>query len=107
MDKKRQKIRKVVSHYKRMLEELGIHVEQTILFGSYAKKRESKESDIDLIIISEDFAKMNLRKRLEMLGIAAARIMKPIEAKGYTLKEVKQASKSSLLKEIIQEGIYL
>ncbi|MEK6715358.1 MAG: hypothetical protein AABY43_04885 [Candidatus Omnitrophota bacterium] len=48
---------------------------------------------------------MNLRERLEVLGIAAARIMKPVEAKGYTPQEIEMTQEASFLKEVLEMGI--
>ncbi len=45
-------IRKVLL---RLLNEVGIHVEKIVLFGSYAKGKEKEESDIDIIVVSKDF----------------------------------------------------
>ena len=87
------------------LKALGVTVERVILFGSFAKGNPRKDSDIDLIIVSEDFRKMNLRQRLEVLGIAAARIMQPVEAKGYTLKEINNPSKPKFLSHILKVGM--
>ncbi|MFH0772081.1 MAG: hypothetical protein V1933_05625 [Candidatus Omnitrophota bacterium] len=57
------------------------------------------------IVISDDFRGMNLRERLEILGKAAARIMEPVEARGYTPQEVKLTSPASFLEEILSTGI--
>lgn len=105
MFKTRQKIKKIVGEYKSMLFDLGIRAERVILFGSFAKGNHKQGSDIDLVVISNDFKKLNLRERLEILGVAAARIMKPIEAKGYTLKEIQNASPASFLQEVLVTGV--
>ena len=105
MDTKRSKIKKIINDYKLALKNLGITVERAVLFGSFANGNARKDSDIDLIIISENFKKMNLRQRLEVLGIAAVRIMQPIEAKGYTLKEISSPSKSKFLSHILKVGM--
>ena len=105
MDKKISKIRKIIEEYKFVLTHLGIKVERTILFGSFAYGSSRKDSDIDLIVVSDDFKNMNLRQRLEILGIAAVKIMQPIEAMGYTLKEIKDSSKPAFLKHILKAGI--
>jgi predicted nucleotidyltransferase len=47
-------------------------VSQIILFGSQAKKNARKESDIDLIIVSESFRKKRLFSRIDMVGDAVA-----------------------------------
>ena len=51
-----QKIEKSVKSYIAQLENIGIHVQQAILFGSYASGKFDEWSDIDLAIVSNDFA---------------------------------------------------
>jgi len=77
----------VLNRYKQMLRRLGVKPQRVIVYGSRARGRAESDSDIDVVVISEDFARMNLRERLELLGIAAARIMEPIQALGYTAEE--------------------
>lgn len=98
-------IKEVIEEYKQSLRTLGINVERVILYGSYASGNQRKDSDIDLVIISRDFRKMNLRERLEVLGIAAARIMEPVEARGYTPEEMQMAQEASFLKEVLEMGV--
>lgn len=105
MHKAGLQIKEVIEEYKQALRTLGINVERVILYGSFAKGNQREDSDIDLIIISEDFRKMNLRERLEVLGIAAARIMKPVEAKGYTAEEINMVTEASFLKEVLEMGV--
>ena len=49
-------IEKDIKSYIEQLEKIGIHVQQAFLFGSYAGGRPDKWSDIDLAIVSENFA---------------------------------------------------
>jgi len=105
MYKAGSQIKEIVAEYTQTLKTLGVNVERVILYGSYALGNERKDSDIDLVIISKDFQKMNLRERLEVLGIAAARIMKPIEAKGYTPEELEATQEASFLKEVLEIGV--
>jgi uncharacterized protein len=51
-----RKIEKSVKSYIAQLEGIGIHVQQAILFGSYASGKFDEWSDIDLAIVSNDFA---------------------------------------------------
>ena len=51
-----RKIEKSVKSYIEQLENIGIHVQQAILFGSYASGKYDEWSDIDLAIVSNDFA---------------------------------------------------
>jgi len=105
MHKAKSQIKEIIKEYKQALKNLGINVNRIILYGSFAKGSQREDSDIDVVVISDDFEKMNLRGRLEVLGIAAARMMKPIEARGYTPKELKMATQASFLKEILAVGV--
>ena len=105
MDQAGSQIKEIIEQYKDTLRKRGIQVERVILYGSFANGNPTEDSDIDLVIVSENFQTMNLRERLETLGVAAARIMKPIEAKGYTAGEIENASKNSFLSEILTLGI--
>lgn len=72
-----------------------ITVTKVYLFGSYARGKQSKFSDIDLAIISPDFKRISPFKRLVFLGKVAWEAGTPIiSAVGYTPEEF--ASKSSL-----------
>lgn len=105
MAQTRQKIKTIIRSYKTMLTHLGIRVEKIVLYGSYAYGKPHKDSDIDLIVVSADFKKFNLRQRLEVLGVAAARVMKPIEAKGYTAGELRLIPSGNFLKEALKQGL--
>ena len=79
---------------------MNIIPEKIILYGSYKDGNPREDSDIDLIVISENFKEMNLRERLEILGLAAGKIFEPIEALGYTEEEVRN-KKETFLEEIL------
>jgi len=100
--KTRQQIEEIIKQYTSKLVDLGIGVERVILFGSYAKGHPREDSDIDLIVVSRDFQNMNIRERLEILGIASARIMQPIQSKGYTPQEMESKEKDSFLIEVLE-----
>lgn len=107
MHKERRKVKEIIRKYKKILLFLGIRVERVILYGSYNKGNQREDSDIDLAVISDDFRGMNLRERLEILGRAAARIMEPVEARGYTPRELKLTPPGSFLGEILTTGIMI
>ena len=98
-------VKEIIKQYKESLRQCGVQVERFILYGSFAQGNPREDSDIDLVVVSESFQKMNLRERLEILGVGAARIMKPIEAQGYTSKEIELAPKMSFLSEILKSGV--
>jgi hypothetical protein len=49
-----------------------VHVQQVILYGSYAKGQAREESDIDIAVISDDFARMS---ELEVIQTLAHRMI--------------------------------
>ena len=102
MVKTGQEIEGIIKQYTAKLMELGIRVERVILFGSYANGHPREDSDIDLIVVSKDFERMNIREKLEILGIASARIMQPIQAKGYTPQEIESKEKDLFLSEVLE-----
>jgi len=105
MFKTRPEVKEIIKEYRAALVAQGINVQRVILYGSFVNGKRRADSDIDLVIISSDFREMNLRQRMEILGIAAARIMKPIEAKGYTSEEARAARRTGFLKEILSAGV--
>jgi uncharacterized protein len=78
----------VVERYRIELEKMGIRCERVLVFGSRATGTAHEGSDIDLFVISSDWAPFTERERLEKLGIAAARILEPIQALGVTPEEI-------------------
>jgi predicted nucleotidyltransferase len=105
MRKAGSQVKETVKQYTEVLRQCGIKVERIILYGSFAQGNPREDSDIDLVVVSENFQKMNLRERLEVLGVGAAKIMKPIEARGYTSKEIESVPEISFLSEILKSGI--
>lgn len=88
-----------------------IRVNKAILFGSCAREGKLKEhGDIDIIVLSSDFKKMDFMKRLVLLSKARGRkFMSPaMDILGYTPKEFNKLSKESIvLAEAKREGIVL
>lgn len=84
MDKE---IRRILKIYSKNLEERGIQAQKILLFGSYAKGSQKAHSDLDLLVISEDFKGMDLWERLSLLGRARIGIEKPMEILGLTEEE--------------------
>jgi predicted nucleotidyltransferase len=93
----------VIQRYISQLEKMKIHIERVMLFGSRADGTAHEDSDIDLIVVSRDWARFNNRERLEMLGIAAGRILEPIEAIGFTPEEIETHQLSSFWEMTLKE----
>jgi len=86
---------------------MGIHAERVLLFGSQVQGTATEGSDIDLFVVSSDWARYNQRERLEMLGIAAARILEPIQARGLTPEEISAHHLLPLWEQILKEQAVL
>lgn len=95
-------LRRIIQQYRSQLKKMGISVEQILLYGSQAADSAQEGSDIDLIVISDDWEPLSTRLRLEILGVAAARILEPIQAQGFTRKEISQGKLSAFWDHIIQ-----
>ena len=104
MVKTEREIKEIISRYAVELEKLGITSQRIVLYGSYAKGMPREDSDIDLIVISELFEGMNIRERLELLGIAAGKVFEPIEALGYTPEEIEANRRGTFLEEVLEQA---
>jgi predicted nucleotidyltransferase len=83
-------LKQIVQRFCAQLEKMGIRAEKVMLYGSQAMGTAREGSDIDLIVISRDWEAYSSRERLEILGIASARILEPIQAQGFTPGEINQ-----------------
>jgi predicted nucleotidyltransferase len=104
MVKTEHEIKEIIDKFQKEIENLGIRPQKIILFGSYAGGTPREDSDIDVIVVSDDFKSMNLRERLELLGVAAGRVFEPLEALGYTQKELETRGKESFLETILKSA---
>ena len=96
-------LRQIVKRYRIQLEKMGIHPTRVLLYGSQASGTAREGSDIDLIVISSDWKKYNHRQRLELLGIAAARILEPVQAQGFTPSEIRQKQLMPFWEQVMKE----
>jgi predicted nucleotidyltransferase len=103
---KQEDVQRIVKNYVRRLAR-NIAVRQAILTGSRATGSYRKDSDVDLIIVSDDFSEMQLPERLKFLQKQwKSRI--PLEAFGYTVKEFRTLrERSTYVREAIRIGIRL
>jgi len=100
--------RELTNRIARYLAFLGQHirVEQAFLYGSYAYGPPCSRSDIDLVVLSPDFAPIDRRRRQEQLAIWAWQAgVGDIEALGLTPEEYAAASDLSVLGEVREKGI--
>lgn len=77
----------MVSDFGGALEAEGIRPQKIILFGSHSTQTQRPDSDIDLVVISEDFAGKGYWDRIDILAAAIGKVFEPIEAIAMTPEE--------------------
>ncbi len=85
MDKKA--VLNILSTFRKALEDKGIRINKMILYGSYALNTYKEGSDIDVVVISEDFNSKNYWERIDILSEAIYEVFEPIEAIALTPEE--------------------
>jgi predicted nucleotidyltransferase len=96
-------LKTIIRRFRSELEKMGIHIERVMLYGSQASQTAQEGSDIDLIIISPDFSPYSQRERLEMLGVAAARILESVQANGFTPQEIEKSQLMPFWEQVLRE----
>ncbi len=85
MDKKA--VLKILALFRGALESQRIKIDKLILYGSYASGTNREGSDIDVVVISKDFAGKDDWERTEILSRAVYGVFEPIEAVAVTPEE--------------------
>lgn len=102
-----EEIKPIINIYLRELRK-EIKPQKVILFGSYAKRKATAESDLDLVVISSDFSKRSFDERFSLL--ARARLhprtrQVAMDVFGYTPEEYASASPLTTLGEVKETGL--
>ncbi|OHB65354.1 MAG: nucleotidyltransferase [Planctomycetes bacterium RBG_13_60_9] len=78
---------KIISDFGKALEAQNVRPQKMILFGSHSTGTQRPDSDIDLVVISEDFAGKDYWQRIDILSAALCKVFEPIEAVAMTPAE--------------------
>jgi predicted nucleotidyltransferase len=81
-----------------------IRVHKAILFGSHSRGTADEWSDIDLAVISPDFARMNQKEVIDLLVEVALVVAPSLEIRPYTPQDLKEARPTNFLGHILTEG---
>jgi predicted nucleotidyltransferase len=81
-----------------------IRVRRAILFGSHARGEADEWSDIDLAVISPDFARMSHQEVMDLLVEVALSVDLAIEIRPYTPQDLQEARSTNFLGHILTEG---
>ena len=97
-----EEIMQIIKNYLSDLQQ-DINVEKAILFGSYAKGTNDKNSDIDLAIVSNHFRGKKRVDSINYLLLKAIDYNIDIEPIPFTDEEY--AEKDGFIKEVLKYGI--
>ena len=93
---------KIVRDYDRALRARGVRPHKIVLYGSWARGEPHEGSDIDLVVVSEDFEGKGYWERIEILADAICEIWQPVEAVAMTPAEWE--SGDSMIVQFAREG---
>jgi len=102
----KEKVTETVRFFEKCLTEKGLKVSKIILFGSQVKGKTTEESDVDILIISEDFCgkdifeRVRLTKEAEILTLK--KFMMPLDIVTLTSEEFERGT--SLVVESAKRG---
>ena len=85
MDK--ESVLKIIEQFHYEIKSRGINPLKLILYGSHATNTERDDSDIDIVVISDDFANLDYWERIDILTEAIYELFVPIEAVAMTQEE--------------------
>ena len=83
----------------------NVRVDQLIIFGSYLEGKARSDSDIDVVVVSENFRDIDPFDRSRMLDNAAGDINPEIQAWGFTAEELEAADELTTLGYARTSGI--
>ena len=78
---------RILARFRDSIESQHVKVDKLILYGSYAIGANREGSDIDVVVISTDFAGKDYWQRTDILSQAIYDVFEPIEAIALTPEE--------------------
>ena len=78
---------KIVDQFNQGIRARGIKPQKSILYGSYASGINAEGSNIDIIVVSDDFIGKDYCERIDILSDTIHEFFAPIEAVAMTQEE--------------------
>jgi predicted nucleotidyltransferase len=79
-------------------------VDQAVLFGAHARGDADEWSDIDLAVVSPDFARMSHPKLMDLLVEVSLAVDPAVEIRPYTPRDLRERRPTNFLGHIVAEG---
>jgi len=103
----KREVVKAVKILEKLLRERGIKIYKIVIFGFYAKGKEKKESDLDIIVVSDNFEGKNIFEKVKLVsGIhreLVEKIIMPVDIMYYSPTEWGKGS-SLIINAAREEG---
>lgn len=100
------KVTEAIRFFEKCLTEKGLKVSKIILFGSQVKGKTSEGSDVDILIISEDFKGKDIFERARLTKdaeiLTLKKFMMPLDIVTLTSEEFE--SNKSIVAEYARKG---
>jgi len=95
-------VRDILRKYIQALEAQNIHVQRAILFGSHALGRANEWSDIDIALVSDDFAgdRFDDRSKIRPITLSVSSDLSPMPFRPEDFN-----SDDPFVKGILEEGV--
>ena len=102
----KKRVEKAITFLGRCLQQEGLHIDKIVLFGSHARGVATKESDIDIVIVSKNFRNKDIFERVNLTMEAEVATIKkfmiPFDIITMTPEEFE--SKTSLISDYAKSG---
>jgi len=95
---------KLLQAYVRLLNDAGLNISKAILFGSFARNEGREGSDIDVMLVSENFDENNINEKARVWQLTS-KVDTRIEPFAIGLKNFFSDNDSALLDRVKKEGI--
>lgn len=109
MSEIRREVESAVTDYMTRLETRGIHIERVYLFGSSLTGDVDEWSDVDIVTVSRDFARLGFWEVVALLGQAERETLRAtgmvVEAHAKTPEEVAACHPASFLADVLQNAV--
>ena len=102
MDKIPVKIHRLLKKYLKELENNNVPIRQAILFGSYATNSSNEWSDIDIVLVSDEFEGIPFKDRNKIRKITL-RISSDLSPLPFKTEDF--SSENPFVREILKHGI--
>ena len=96
------KVTEAIRFFEKCLKEKGLKVSKIILFGSQVRGTNTEESDVDILIISQDFCGKRARSTKDAEIMTLKKFMMPLDIVSLTSEEFERGT--SLIFEYAKRG---